>query len=162
MDYHFLKIFEQNYEKIYQDYLSVKNKIIPWPELELYDKGWEVFGLFLSKDVSTLINTNLPSFTECTFTKNLISQNVSNHGTAGFSVLKANSTIKPHEGIKSKYFRMHLGLEVPEGDLGILTASHGLLKWEKGKAFYFDDNLLHEAWNKTNQDRVVLLMDFER
>tara|TARA_R100000008_G_C3521051_1_gene134002 strand:+ start:223 stop:711 length:489 start_codon:yes stop_codon:yes gene_type:complete len=162
MTYQFIKKFEQNYEKIYQDYLSIKNKVVPWPEPELYDKGWEVFGLFMSKDVSTLINRDLTFSTECAFTKNLISQNVPNHGTAGFSLLKANSVIKPHEGLKSNYFRMHLGLEVPEGDLGILTASHGLLRWEEGKAFYFDDTLLHEAWNKTNQDRVVLLMDFER
>jgi aspartyl/asparaginyl beta-hydroxylase (cupin superfamily) len=28
------------------------------------------------------------------------------------------------------------------------------------KAFYFDDHRMHEAWNKTDKDRVVLIVDF--
>ena len=54
---------------------------------------------------------------------------------------------------------MHLGLIIPEGDLGLrsLEETRG---WEEGGVFIFDDRLEHEAWNRTEEDRVVLLIDF--
>ncbi len=32
--------------------------------------------------------------------------------------------------------------------------------WEPGKMLVFDDSLTHEAWNKSDKLRVVLLVDF--
>ena len=32
--------------------------------------------------------------------------------------------------------------------------------WTEGKSLVFDDTFQHEAWNKTQKDRVVLFMDF--
>ena len=64
-------------------------------------------------------------------------------------------------GVQGEYLRMHLGLEVPKGDLGLNSQSHGAFVWEKGKAFYFDDRLMHEAWNRTNETRVILIVDFK-
>ena len=34
------------------------------------------------------------------------------------------------------------------------------LTWETGKALVFDDRGWHEAWNLTDRERVVLLIDF--
>jgi len=31
--------------------------------------------------------------------------------------------------------------------------------WEEGKALVFDDSYEHEVWNRTDEDRVVLLWD---
>ena len=31
--------------------------------------------------------------------------------------------------------------------------------WVKGEAFVFDDTIEHEAWNRSSQDRAVLIVD---
>ena len=30
--------------------------------------------------------------------------------------------------------------------------------WQNGKTLFFDDTFVHEAWNRTSQDRYILLM----
>jgi aspartyl/asparaginyl beta-hydroxylase (cupin superfamily) len=37
-----------------------------------------------------------------------------------------------------------------------------LRQWEEGKAWAFDDTIEHEAWNDSDQTRVVLLFDVWR
>jgi beta-hydroxylase len=36
------------------------------------------------------------------------------------------------------------------------------VSWREGEAFVFDDTYEHEVWNDGAEDRVVLLLDFER
>ena len=164
MNYDFMRVFEDHHEKIYEDYLSVKDSTQPWPEPHLYDaKGWDVYGLFVSPYWARV--TGKPRgrealTQECSFTRDLIKEHIPSHGTAGFSILRPGTVIKPHEGVESKYLRMHLGREIPEGDLGLNSETHGYNRWEKGKAFYFNDRRVHEAWNKTDKDRVILIVDF--
>lgn len=35
-------------------------------------------------------------------------------------------------------------------------------RWEEGKGIIFDDSLEHEVYNKSDQTRVVLIVDFLR
>jgi aspartyl/asparaginyl beta-hydroxylase (cupin superfamily) len=35
-------------------------------------------------------------------------------------------------------------------------------EWEEGKLIIFDDSIEHEAWNESDQDRVVLIFDIWR
>jgi aspartate beta-hydroxylase len=35
-------------------------------------------------------------------------------------------------------------------------------EWQDGKAWVFDDTIEHEAWNDSNQTRVILLFDVWR
>lgn len=35
-------------------------------------------------------------------------------------------------------------------------------EWEVGKLLVFDDTIEHEAWNDSDQDRVVLIFDIWR
>jgi hypothetical protein len=166
----FMKIFEQNHEKIYQDYLAVKDSVISWPERDLYrneitgkGQGWDVYGIFVDAGVSNIDpnTTFATNESECSFTRSLITEYIPSHGTAGFSILRPGTDIAVHVGVQSNNLRMHLGLDVPEGDLGLFSDTHGLLRWETGKAFYFDDRKRHAAWNKSDKDRVVLIVDFK-
>jgi beta-hydroxylase len=34
--------------------------------------------------------------------------------------------------------------------------------WREGEIFVFDDTFEHEVWNDTDEERVVLLFDFDR
>jgi beta-hydroxylase len=37
-----------------------------------------------------------------------------------------------------------------------------MVVWEQGKCVVFDDFFPHEVWNDTEEERVVLIFDFDR
>ena len=74
-----------------------------------------------------------------------------------FSILKAGSHIPPHTGVTNVRSIAHLPLIVP-GECGFRVGGETRL-WRKGEAFVFDDTIEHEAWNRSDQDRAVLIID---
>ena len=74
-----------------------------------------------------------------------------------FSVLKAGKTIPPHTGVTNIRTIIHLPLIVPE-DCGFRVGDE-TRSWREGEAFAFDDTIEHEAWNRSDQDRAVLILD---
>ena len=74
-----------------------------------------------------------------------------------FSILKAGSHIPAHTGVTNVRSVIHLPLIVPEGcefRVGGETRN-----WVKGRAFAFDDTIEHEAWNRSERDRAILIID---
>lgn len=78
--------------------------------------------------------------------------------TAEISFLFPGVRIAPHKGFSSMILRNHLPLKVPKGDTGIKVADQ-IHHWQKGRLVSFNDSLLHEAWNLTDELRVVLMFD---
>jgi aspartate beta-hydroxylase len=77
--------------------------------------------------------------------------------TAMFSLLKPHTHIPPHTGVSNVRLVTHLPLIVPQDcrfRVGNETRS-----WEADKAWVFDDTIEHEAWNDSDQLRVVLIFD---
>jgi aspartyl/asparaginyl beta-hydroxylase (cupin superfamily) len=74
-----------------------------------------------------------------------------------FSILKAGKTIPPHTGVTNIRTIVHLPLIVPE-NCGFRVGGE-TRKWREGEAFAFDDTIEHEAWNRSEQDRAVLILD---
>jgi beta-hydroxylase len=82
---------------------------------------------------------------------------------AMFSVLQPGRVLPPHRGPYNGLLRLHLGLIVPdEPDKVGIRVVDKIRPWEEGQALIFDDTLEHEAWNDSDQTRVVLLVDFAR
>ena len=54
--------------------------------------------------------------------------------------------------------RHHLGLIIPEGDLGLKVGSDNFI-WKKGELISFIDGVEHSAWNNSSDLRVVLIID---
>lgn len=77
-----------------------------------------------------------------------------------FSVLKPGTRIEPHTGFINTRLICHLPLLVPP-DCG-LRVGNEVRRWERGKAVVFDDTIEHEAWNSSDQTRVVLIFDIWR
>lgn len=76
---------------------------------------------------------------------------------AYFSVLKPRTRLPPHTGTTNTRLIAHLPLVVPAGcrfRVGSATRD-----WEKGKAWVFDDCIEHEAWNDSDQIRIILIFD---
>jgi aspartate beta-hydroxylase len=74
-----------------------------------------------------------------------------------FSILKPGSHIPAHTGVTNVRSVVHLPLIVPEEcefRVGGETRS-----WVRGQAFAFDDTIEHEAWNRSDHDRAVLIID---
>jgi aspartyl/asparaginyl beta-hydroxylase (cupin superfamily) len=74
-----------------------------------------------------------------------------------FSILKAGSHIPPHTGVTNVRSIVHLGLIVPK-NCGFRVGGE-TREWRVGEAFAFDDTIEHEAWNRSGEDRAVLIID---
>ncbi len=127
----------------------------PWHQHALYSGGWDVFGLYHQ---GTRFDENCKAVPETT----QLVESVPGLRTAGFSVLRAGSRIAPHVGYGDGVLRYHLGLLVPPGKLScVLKVGSDFSPWRQGGCIVFDDTVRHEAWNYSELDRVVLLLDFE-
>ncbi len=77
-----------------------------------------------------------------------------------FSVLKPGAHIPPHNGMLNTRLICHLPLIIPPS-CGI-RIGNAVLEWKEGEMLIFDDSIEHEAWNKSQQTRVILLFEIWR
>jgi aspartate beta-hydroxylase len=75
-----------------------------------------------------------------------------------FSIMRPGAHILPHRGVTNARAVLHLGLEIPDGCALRLPAVQQL-GWQVGRCFAFDDTYEHEAWNRSDTTRTVLLGD---
>jgi aspartyl/asparaginyl beta-hydroxylase (cupin superfamily) len=76
---------------------------------------------------------------------------------AMFSVLQPKTRIPPHTGVANTRLVVHLPLIVP-GDCGFRVGPE-TRPWREGEAWVFDDTIEHEAWNGSDERRVILICD---
>jgi aspartyl/asparaginyl beta-hydroxylase (cupin superfamily) len=76
---------------------------------------------------------------------------------AMYSLLKPRTRIPPHTGVTNVRLVVHLPLIVPPG-CGFRVGNERR-EWVPGKAWVFDDTIEHEAWNDSDQLRVVFIFD---
>lgn len=99
---------------------------------------------------------------KCPQTTRLIEQ-VPGMKTAFFSILLPHKHIPEHRGPYKGIIRYHLGLKVPQPATSCrIRVGNEMRHWQEGKSLIFDDTFPHEAWNDTDQIRVVLFLDFVR
>ncbi|MGH8204373.1 MAG: aspartyl/asparaginyl beta-hydroxylase domain-containing protein, partial [Steroidobacteraceae bacterium] len=77
--------------------------------------------------------------------------------TAMFSVLKPKTRIPPHTGIANFRLVVHLPLVLPAG-CGFRVGGE-TREWRMGEAWVFDDTIEHEAWNDSDETRIILICD---
>ncbi|MBK6351573.1 MAG: aspartyl/asparaginyl beta-hydroxylase domain-containing protein [Proteobacteria bacterium] len=73
---------------------------------------------------------------------------------------QAGAHIPPHNGLINTRLIVHLPLLVP-GKCR-LRVGNEVREWQEGRAWVFDDSIDHEAWNDSDQTRVILLFDIAR
>lgn len=74
-----------------------------------------------------------------------------------FSLIRPQSSILPHYGVTNIRLVFHLPLVVPpDCALSVGGVEH---HWREGEPMLFDDTYVHEAWNRSDQPRLILLMD---
>jgi len=74
-----------------------------------------------------------------------------------FSILRPGTHILPHSGVTNTRVVVHLPLVVPP-DCALNVAGE-VQAWQPGRCLVFDDTFEHEAWNRSDAVRIILLMD---
>lgn len=77
--------------------------------------------------------------------------------TAMFSVLQPRTTIPAHTGSTNARLICHLPLILPSNCR--FRVGNDVREWRMGEGFVFDDSIEHEAWNDSDEVRVVLIFD---
>lgn len=77
-----------------------------------------------------------------------------------FSLLKPGTHIQPHNGLINTRLICHIPLIAPP-DCALRVGAE-TRAWRDGEALIFDDSIEHEAWNRSNRTRVILLFEIWR
>lgn len=77
-----------------------------------------------------------------------------------WSRLTPGTHIKPHHGLLNTRLICHLPLIAPDGCA--MRVGHESREWRYGELAIFDDSFEHEAWNKGQSERIVLLFEIWR
>jgi hypothetical protein len=79
-------------------------------------------------------------------------------GLIYLSRMVAHTHIAAHQAGSNLRLRCHLAINIPHGDCAIRVEDEAR-HWEEGKCIVFDDTFEHEVWNRTDEERLVLLVD---
>lgn len=131
---------------------------------------WTIFPLFFPK--LNLLNVRIPGLMQLELEqlveevptrfpqtiKNL--QKLPQLKFAALSRLHPHSELKPHRHENPHSFIAHMGLVIPSsGDCG-LKVGNKVHHWKNtGDLILFDDTYLHSAWNRSDEERIVLYLD---
>jgi aspartate beta-hydroxylase len=77
--------------------------------------------------------------------------------TVFFSLLRPGAHLPAHTGVSNVRSIIHLPLIVPKGC--VFRVGGDTREWEAGKAWAFDDTIEHEAWNRSDELRAILIFD---
>ena len=90
-------------------------------------------------------------------------RNVPGLRTAMYSIHAPGMAIPPHKGVTAGMCVFHLALKVPKDRANCaIRVEDEIVNWEDGVGFVFDDTKQHETWNRTDDERVILLIQFDR
>ncbi|MGI9463190.1 MAG: aspartyl/asparaginyl beta-hydroxylase domain-containing protein [Aestuariivirgaceae bacterium] len=161
----FLEPFTQNWEAMrdeVREILKHREDIPAFQEISpdqyriSQGKNWRTFVLFGFGKKMKRNAEQAPVTTK-------VLEQVPNLQTAWFSILAPGYHIPAHTGVTKGILRSHLGLIIPkQQDKCRIRVGDQIRVWKPGEIFVFDDTYEHEVWNDTDEERVVLLFDFDR
>jgi aspartate beta-hydroxylase len=77
--------------------------------------------------------------------------------TIFFSLLRPGTHLPAHTGVSNVRTIIHLPLIVPAGCA--FRVGGETREWQVGQAWAFDDTIEHEAWNRSEEVRAILIFD---
>lgn len=83
--------------------------------------------------------------------------------SAFFSVMQAGAHVPRHTGPTKAILTAHLGIKVPANrEACHMQIGNQDFSWSEGRMVVFDDMYPHEVWNRSGEDRVILLLHIKR
>lgn len=98
---------------------------------------------------------------ECPKTVEILKQ-VPSVKAAMFASLPPGSVLSRHRDPFAGSLRYHLGLSTPNHDDCYILVDGEKHVWRDGQDVLFDETFIHEAHNKTDQNRIILFCDISR
>jgi aspartyl/asparaginyl beta-hydroxylase (cupin superfamily) len=77
--------------------------------------------------------------------------------TVLFSILSPHTHIPPHSSVTNARLVVHLPLIAPVQCR--FRVGNEIREWKYGEAWVFDDTIEHEAWNDSEELRVIMMID---
>ena len=156
-----------------------------WDSDFAHDPSWSVVPLYLNyrwcHDEMHTFNHPLVSLGKGLFVENLNCTALDNFPFAlsflsefistslinyiGVSILPANTILAPHAHQNVGNLKLHASVYSPPSCGLAFSNSSGSSshQWSaKQTSVYFNDNYLHSAWNYSNKNRFVLIVDFHQ
>jgi aspartate beta-hydroxylase len=119
--------------------------------------GWDAY--FFYEDGARIDAHHAACPRTSTVLSGLPLDHVPDHGPeVCFSIMRAGAHIAPHRGVTNARAVLHLGLQVPDG-CALHLVGVETLTWQRGTCWAFDDTFEHEAWNRSDTTRAILLGD---
>lgn len=164
-DFAWVKSVEQQSELIREELNSVLQRhdelpnfqdVTPGVDAINTDDSWKTW-FFFGYGIRCDENCN-----QCPETTRIL-ESIPGMKTAFFSILSPNKKIPAHYGPFNGVLRYHLALQVPKQAEKCRIRIHDEIHhWQANESLIFDDTYSHEVWNETDEQRVVLFVDFIR
>ncbi len=161
----FLNVFEERWEEIrdelkeilkFSDAIPGLEEVSPDQYRVALERQWKTFVLYGFGEALPKNCAKAP------ITAELLSK-IPNLQTVWFSILAPGYHIPAHAGVTKGILRAHLGLIIPkEREKCRIRVGDQYHSWAPGEVIVLDDTYDHEVWNETDEERVILLFDFDR
>ena len=161
----FLKQFQDNWQVVAdeaREVLKFRDAIPGFEEVSqdqyriAKDKQWKTFILY---GFGKKMEKNALMAPETT----KMLESVPDLQTAWFSILAPGYHIPAHTGVTKGILRAHLGVIIPKDyEKCRIRVGEETRPWTESSMFVIDDTYNHEVWNETDEERVILLFDFDR
>ena len=158
-----LSILRDNWETIRDEAIALSEQGAIKKSDKLDDAGFNSFFKFgWTRFYLKWYGGALPSAQrDCPKTVELLSR-VPEVKAAMFAKLPSGGMLTPHRDPFPGSLRYHLGLSTPNSEDCFILVDGRKYAWQDGKDVLFDETFIHEAHNKTEQDRIILFCDVRR
>ena len=167
-DFPELKEVQENWEVIREEAVNLReqgyfDKVKDPTSSAYYDIGFRTFYKYgWSKFYLTWYGTKLNSAKElCPKTVDIVSK-VKGVNGAMYSILPVGSKLTKHLDPVATSLRYHLGLKTPNEDSCYINIDGTDYSWRDGEALLFDETYLHFAFNNSQQERIILMLEVDR
>jgi aspartate beta-hydroxylase len=150
------RALEENFEAIRDEALGIDRRAFHRETDSIRrDGSWDVFFLYelgLKREENCAL---------CPVTTRIVEEQPTMRTLTGliyFSRMSPGAHVRPHRGITNLRVRCHLGIRIPAGDCSMRVGTE-TRQWQQGRAIVFDDYYEHEVWNRTAEERIVLIVD---
>jgi aspartyl/asparaginyl beta-hydroxylase (cupin superfamily) len=133
-------------------------QLMPYPndELSSSPEQWKTFALMF------WLHELKHNSAQCPKTWRLL-KDIPHISSASFSLLEPHTTINAHRGDTNATIRCHMGIDIPAtAPACAFQVADEVRSWQNGKFMMFCDAYEHAAWNNTDFQRYILIIDIFR
>lgn len=148
---HWMQELEGAFEAIRREIIAVVDERTSLSQHYPGNRLWKTFKLV---DNGRKVEENCA---RCPVTSEILSR-VPSEGEVMISLLEPGARIATHLDFSAPMLTYHLAIQVPP-KCGIRVGGE-TREWVEGRSFVLDTTYEHEAWNDSEQVRIVLIVDF--